>query len=454
MSNQHGYNTLKIDPDEKRILIKLKVFFHIEFNSPTIINFESLQTGNPGIGGTQYATLCLAYELSKFNNLEVGIVAAVELNVPNSIKFKRANSIVEAIDFAEQSKAILVFRPTINLDSALTQKLLFTTAELIAWAHVNPSQRTLRILSKAKSIKNVIALGSRQYMTWIDNPVARKAVIIKNGQYLPESRQFKYSEPKYITYLGSIVPQKGFHLLAKVWPKVYEQNPNLRLKVIGSGSLYDPNAKLGELGIAEENYESLFINFLGESISSVDFLGKINAEDKNHIVSKSFIGIANPSGNTENCPASALDFEAYGVPVVSVYKLGLIDTVDNKRTGMLVRNYKKIPKALNKLIADTEFRNELSGNCLEFLTSNFNFTKIVNEWIKLLSFQNRAEMRRQVSFFNTCNFREKSSFLFSYISLPLNRFIFFPSSLEIENFIRGYLKILKNIKSIELIKKK
>ena len=385
----------------------------------------------------------MAIELSKLNDFEVGIVAAINLNVPSSLNFKRVENLVEAIEYAEQIDATLVFRPTINLDKALTQKLFSSNAELIAWAHVNPSQKTLRVLGKARSVKKVVALGGRQYMTWIDNPVARKAIVIKNGQYLPESHGIKYSEPKYVTYLGSIVPQKGFHLLAKIWPEVHKQNPDLRLKVIGSGSLYDPNAQMGKFGIADEQYESLFMNYLGESISSVDFLGKINAEEKNQVVSKSFIGIANPSGNTENCPASALDFEAYGVPVVSVYKLGLIDTVDNMRTGVLVKNYKRIPKALNKLVINTHFRNELSENCLNYLSTNFDFTIIVNEWMDLFSFEVTAEKYRKISFSNTCNLKEKTAYILSYVSLPLNRFIFFPSYVEVESLIRKYLRRFK-----------
>jgi glycosyltransferase involved in cell wall biosynthesis len=385
----------------------------------------------------------LAIELSKLNDFEVGIVAAVNLNVPNALNFKRVNNLVEAIEYAEQISATLVFRPTINLDKALTQKLFSSNAELIAWAHVNPSQKTLRILGKARSVKKVVALGGRQYMTWIDNPVARKAIVIKNGQYLPESHGIKYSEPKYVTYLGSIVPQKGFHLLAKIWPEVHKQNPDLRLKVIGSGSLYDPNAQMGKFGIADEQYESLFMNYLGESILSVDFLGKINAEEKNQVVSNSFIGIVNPSGNTENCPASALDFEAYGVPVVSVYKLGLIDTVDNMRTGVLVRNYKRIPKALNELVSNTYFRNELSVNCRNYLSTNFDFSNIVNEWMELFSFKLTAEKYRKVSFCNTCNLKEKTAYILSYVSLPLNRFIFFPSYFEVESLIRKCLRRFK-----------
>jgi len=391
----------------------------------------------------------LAIELSKLNNIEVGIVAAINLNVPNSLNFKRVDILVEAIEYAEQIDAILVFRPTINLDKDLTQKLLSSNAKLIAWAHVNPSQKTLRVLAKARSVKKIVALGGRQYMTWIDNPVARKAIVIKNGQYLPESHKIKYSEPKYVTYLGSIVPQKGFHLLAKIWPEVHKQNPDLRLKVIGSGSLYDPNAQMGKFGIADEQYENLFLAYLGDSLSSVDFLGKISAEEKNLIVSNSYIGIANPSGSTENCPASALDFEAFSVPVLSVYKFGLIDTVIHMETGMLVKNYSEIPNAINIFTKDSNFRNKLASGCREFLNKEFNFEIISRNWGEILSSDFSKQVLQQVEVDDLVNAREKIAFW--YAKLTQSRFTMskLPSSYEIESYLK---KIARMVVRIRIIK--
>lgn len=391
----------------------------------------------------------MAIELSKLNDFEVGIVAAINLTVPNSLNFKRVDNLVGAIEYAEQIDAILVFRPTTNLDKALTQKLFSSKAELIAWAHVNPSQKTLRVLGKARSVKKVVALGGRQYMTWIDNPVAKKAIVIKNGQYLPESHGIKYSEPKYVTYLGSIVPQKGFHLLAKIWPEIHKQNPDLSLKVIGSGSLYDPNAQMGKFGIADEQYENLFLTYLGDSLSSVDFLGKISAEEKNLIVSNSYIGIANPSGNTENCPASALDFEAFSVPVLSVYKFGLIDTVIHMKTGMLVKNYSEIPNALNIFTKDSNFRNKLASGCREFLIKEFNFDIISRKWGEILSSDFSEQVFQQMRVGDLVNAREKIAFW--YAKLTQSRFTMskLPSSYEIELYLKKIARLVVRIRIIK-----
>ena len=87
-------------------------------------------------------------------------------------------------------------------------------------------------------------------------------------------------------YLGSLVPQKGFHLLAKIWLKVVERVPNARLVVIGSGKLYDSNAQLGDWNIADKNYEDKYIKpFLvdiesGNPHASVKLMGKMGLEKK------------------------------------------------------------------------------------------------------------------------------------------------------------------------------
>jgi glycosyltransferase involved in cell wall biosynthesis len=375
-----------------------KVYFFVELNNPLNIDFDELAIGNPGIGGTQYATICLALELSKRTDLQIELIAPHYLKVPQNVGFQRLETLSEAIDSAELNHGILVFRPTINLSDAMVQKLLSTTADLIAWTHVTPSQKTLRLLSECKQVRRVVALGKRQLLGWLDNPVSQKTVVIKNGQYIPCVESNGQETQKYVTYLGSIVPQKGFHLLARVWPQIHKQNPSLRLKVIGSGALYDANAKLGDFGIASREYEFEFLRNLGNSLSSVDFLGKIDSRQKNAIVAGSYLGIVNPSGNTENCPASALDFQALRVPVISVRKFGLIDTVNQNQTGILVKNYTELPYVINYLIHNENLRKEMSINCTEFVLAEFSFESIVEEWYSLISFiENKPSTPKIVS---------------------------------------------------------
>jgi len=416
------------------------VYFYVELNSPVDINFELLQEGNPGIGGTQYATLCLALELSRKNTLDVGLIAPFNLQVPEGIVFSHQDSLVDAVRFVESIKAVLVFRPTISLDPRFESLIRSTDTELIAWTHVTPSQDTLRKLARSKAVKKVVALGKRQLMGWIDNPIADKTIVIKNGQYIPNNGFKGNNAFRYVTYLGSMVPQKGFHLLAKVWPEIHQQNPSLRLKVIGSGALYDANAKLGKHGIAASEYEEEFMESLGESSSFVDFLGKISAEDKTLTIANSYLGIVNPSGNTENCPAAALDFQALAIPVISARKYGLIDTVLHGKTGILFDNYKEMPEIISFLMENTETRNALSKNCLDFIKSDFDFEKISAEWENLLLNLGVEASKNRISFSEAQSKTEKIAYLNSKFGSRYIGQFYWPTVLETLTLLKKIIK--------------
>ena len=421
------------------------IYFYVELNSPIMIDFNLMEHGNPGIGGTQYASLCLAMELSKKGIREIGIIAPFALEVPKDMTFSLKDSLDEAVRFVESTNGILVFRPTITLESSFASLISTTTAELIAWTHVTPSQNTLRKLAAAKSVKAIVALGKRQLLSWIDNPAAKKTLIIKNGQYIPKNVFPSLDSPKYVTYLGSMVPAKGFHLLAKVWPEIHLQNPRLRLKVIGSGSLYDPNAKLGKYGIASHEYEEIFMNSLGDSSNAVDFLGKVGAEEKTLIIANSYLGIVNPSGHTENCPAAALDFQALEVPVISARKNGLIDTVLDGKTGILFKHYTEMPEILNFLIKNEDFRNSLSRNCHEFIQSQFNFESITAEWEALFTntgLRNPRNPRNPIIFAEALSKTEKLAFINANLGTRSCGRFNWPTAQELLNWTKKAVKSL------------
>lgn len=188
-----------------------------------------------------------------------------------------------------------------------------------------------------------------------------------------------------VTYIGSIIPSKGFQVLAKAWKIILEQVPDAELNVIGSGKLYNRNAKLGRYGIAEEKFEQLFMPFLtdekGEILPSVHFLGVMGAE-KNDIIVKSSVGVANPTGRTETFGISALDFESRGIPVVTIAKNGFLDTVIDHKTGLLVKKTNELASAIITLLLDNELNTKYGKNGIKF-TKKFMPKKIIPEWAKL-----------------------------------------------------------------------
>jgi glycosyltransferase involved in cell wall biosynthesis len=386
--------------------MKHKVLFFVEFDSPTSISWDDLEIGNPGIGGTQYTTLCLAKELSTLIDYEIKIACKSPLDLHSPIGVLQL-TIEQAVDYAELNSYILVYRPTINFEPELLRKLTSTSASIVAWAHVGPSQKTLRLLASIPSIKRVVALGERELISWFDNPVIKKSVLIRNGHHIPSTKSNYITDMNAITYIGSLVPQKGFHLLAEVWPRIVEMHPQMYLNVVGSGNLYSSEAGLGKLGIADPLYEEIILKNLGHSINSVNFLGKLGGESKNKVVASSYVGIINPSGNTENCPLSALDFQSLSVPVISARKYGVIDTVKDDVTGILFQHYKDLPQHLDRLIQNPILRESLASRCLPFIQERFNFADVVKEWTSLFSSLDAVLPVTRLTLSDTVNLNEK-----------------------------------------------
>ena len=102
----------------------------------------------------------------------------------------------------------------------------------------------------------------------------------------------KENDGKTVTYIGSLVPTKGFHLLANAWKAVLAEVPDAQLHVVGSGKLYDRNSKLGAYGIAEESYENSFIKGItdraGELLPSVHFHG-VMGEEKKELIARTSV---------------------------------------------------------------------------------------------------------------------------------------------------------------------
>lgn len=138
-------------------------------------------------------------------------------------------------------------------------------------------------MADCANIKRVVFVGRQQYDQYIDHRICKKATYVFNmfyGKLAQYQRKDDYE--KIVTYMGSIIPSKGFHILAEQWKKIVEQVPDAELYVIGSGSLYSKGARLGEYGIADSEYEKRFVPYLtdeqGKILNSVHFCGVLGQE--------------------------------------------------------------------------------------------------------------------------------------------------------------------------------
>lgn len=161
------------------------------------------------------------------------------------------------------SDKIDVFIHQINKPSEWYQALRKTQLKAIAWAHVYPAYYEQREFIKTDNVKRIVFVSKEEYDAYIDSDLICKGTYIFNMLDTTKPKRPRVIEDKEVTYVGSLVPAKGFHALVKIWKNILEYVPDAQLNVIGTGRVYDRNAKLGKYGIAQEDYTKFRKDFFG-----------------------------------------------------------------------------------------------------------------------------------------------------------------------------------------------
>jgi glycosyltransferase involved in cell wall biosynthesis len=378
---------------------KRKIGFWFENKTLGNIDISTPERGNPGIGGTEYQFVLIAYALLTFcpGEYEVYFFVEKEQKIPRGINQIQVSDLCMAYDVCTQNNIqFLVFRPRRDISQNI-KSLKFAETKLIPWLHITPKREYLDWFVGNTLIHSVIFVGDDQRMRTIDHKVYKESRTIYNSA----SGQFEATQSRRkdtVVFLGALVPRKGFHILAKAWTEVHRRHPEAKLNVIGSGRLYDKNVKLGPLGIADAKYESVFMRILGgkEGIreKSVHFLGNLGVEKKSYI-SEATVGVVNPSGITENCPMSVVEFYEHGIPVVSSKKYGLRDMIIPNKTGLLCNSSRGLSKAIINLLDDQTNAQKMGTYGLTFAQGKFSPLVVVKDWVKVFEGGNAGNQRQK-----------------------------------------------------------
>jgi glycosyltransferase involved in cell wall biosynthesis len=390
---------------------KIKLGIYLENSGVRKISFRTPEAGNPGSGGTEFLMATLPHYMHKYASDKVNSIlfANSTTNLPSDVPSVESRDLVDAAQKAKAENCdFFIYRPRRNLQRDFLSLIDEINLKTISWAHVTPKYEYIRAMSKTKNIKAFVCVEHEQHDQLRDSPLYKRLTYIVNG-FDVEGFASGVSENKsnfQVCYLGALVPQKGFHVLAKAWAEVLKRHPSANLIVIGSGNLYFQDAKLGPWGIASKEYEETNIipylsNEYGLPIESVNFLGKLGVEKKSHI-KESAVGIVNPTGRTENCPGSALEFQALAVPVIGGAYNGLLDTVKNGRTGILAKNESELIDGICKLLDDKETAIRFGNQGVEHVKSRYNYKKVVAEWISLFSALENNQQPKQYQYKKNC----------------------------------------------------
>lgn len=366
-----------------------KVAFYFDNSRISQVDCRDIESGNPGIGGTEYLFLLISTLLTKSNNdIDITVFNTSKGCVPECLEVQIFNSINDAYVYADSNDYdYFVFRPQFgeSFEKELKSSYFHGKTKLIPWCHNFLTYKQLSLYSKSDMIARIICVGREQMDLYMDLPAYKKSDYIYNCFDIDEDtiaavRNNSFSERKNIvTYIGSIVPAKGFHILAKAWPEIEKSVPDAQLYVIGSGQLYDRDAVMGSFNIAENTYESMFMRYLtnGEKIKdNVHFMG-IMGKEKESILLKTKVGVPNPSGNTETFGLTALEFQSNGAKVITKKCTGYMDTVFN---GNLYSDEKNIAKLIINALKSKDLDYE------SFVKKNdalFSKDMVIKQWEKL-----------------------------------------------------------------------
>ena len=368
----------------------MRIGVFIDNRGISSVDCSNLLNGNPGIGGTAYSILllCQVYH-NTYPNDEVYIYATEVGTFPVVDQVEIIVDFLDALNAASNDKVdLLLIRPVIDskpMSDELLEEISNKKVPIVTWAHNFYEADFAKKLARNDSIIANVFVGKQEYDYYIDHEIIYKSCFIYNMYPMQDKKIREYNDGKTVTYIGSLVKPKGFHILAKAWKKVIRENPDAQLFVIGSGKLYSCDAKLGRFNIADDKYEKQFMPYLldddGRLIPSVHFLGNLGVE-KEEYISRTSVGVVNPSGRTETFGISALDFESQGVPVVTIGYVGFLDTIKNGVTGLLYKRSNQIASKIVELLHDNEM-NEKFGKAAEKYVHAFEPNIIVKDWNRL-----------------------------------------------------------------------
>ena len=364
-------------------MIKLGILFQEDEMEHKDLSRPEL--GNPGVGGTAFCFLLLIRYLQNYTDqIDLRVYQIKENTLPACHAVLVPDTQTAFLKASDDGIDMMLVRN--HQTDEVYDEMKESGLRFIVWMHNKLTWKEIRLLDRFDAVKRIICVGREMYDYYLDDPVIRKMDVVFNMFVPPSEKMIRGKNyPLWVTYTGSLTYDKNFHMLAAVWKNIVKAVPDAQLHVIGSGRLYDPDSKMGDYGIADAEYEAMFMPSLcdetGEILPSVVFHG-ILGEEKYDIYRQSAVGVLNPMATETFCLA-AIEKEACGVPVVSRRKNGLLDTVQDGKTGILYRKAEQLEETVIKLLKDRELNNRMGEVAAEFARNFFLPEQMMPEWIRI-----------------------------------------------------------------------
>ena len=173
----------------------------------------------------------------------------------------------------------------------------------------------------------------------------------------------------FIISVGRHTHKKAPYLTILAFQKVMEQQPHLKLKMIGGGELFDVSKNL--------------VKSLGLE-NNITLLGGLERKEIIKHLQSAFLFVQHSivayNGDSEGTPVGIIEAMAAGLPVVSTRHAGIPDIVIENKTGFLVDegDINTMAKAIIKLAENRKLLSEFGTNGKLLIEKNFTLEKHIN----------------------------------------------------------------------------
>lgn len=175
-------------------------------------------------------------------------------------------------------------------------------------------------------------------------------------------------EPRYIGYIGQLIPRKGIPALLRVFDRLYAEDSGLTLRLVGGGSQQqelEDQARRSDSGNAVE-----FLGFRDDRLALL-------REFSLFVMTSSLEGI----------PRCLMEAMAVGVPVAAYDIPGVDQLVEHEVTGLLAPfgDEDALLACCRRLLSDPEFADRVVSNARRKVEAVYSARRMAGEYEELFA---------------------------------------------------------------------
>lgn len=236
-----------------------------------------------------------------------------------------------------------------------------------------------------------VCISANQLGTWWRSPVFSRITNIPNcvDAASLEGHASEWVRENKIMFIGATRESKGFHDGLRIFLQFHARHPEYKFYVAGGAGLHGSAGPLSANGIFEQEYEDRCLKDLlydrnGGLRPEIVLLGRIPRSEVLRHLATTKIALVNPSWTSEpeTFCISAVEAQGMGVPVVSTFRGGLPEVIQNGKSGILVKNSddRSMLAALERIAGDIDLASEFAANGRANVAANFGVPRIASEW--------------------------------------------------------------------------